>query len=66
MTPAEVRKRVADIAQAKGDPEIAHSMQDGLYRELLQAIADGECERPKSCAAEALKVEDIDFPRWMA
>ncbi len=66
MTPADVRKRVAAIAQVAEDDEKAHGMQDRLFSDVLRAIADGECERPKAVAAETLKVIDLDFSRWTA
>lgn len=66
MTLDDVKKRVADIAAMAGDAEVAHSAEDGLYLELLEAIADSKCEDPQGCAAEAVKTQAIDFERWCA
>jgi hypothetical protein len=61
-----VRQRVADIEAVSGDPEDAHSDQDTLYRDVLEFIAGHDRDLPGRLAAEALKVEEIDFPRWCA
>ncbi len=64
MNPEIVRSRVLDIARIKGDDESAHSAEDTLFQDVLAAIADGKCERPEICAAEALKSLDTEFARW--
>ena len=66
MTSEEVKKRVADIAACKDDPEAAHSMEDDLYFDLLAQIASGLCVDAKGCADEATKSKEINFPRWCA
>lgn len=65
VTPAMIREWVAKIASMVGDPEAAHSEEDVMKDCVLQAIAGG-IEDPASCAAEALKSCDLDFPRWCA
>jgi hypothetical protein len=65
MTPADVLQKVADIEAAKGDPEIAHGLEDDLYRSVLSAIAHG-ARNPKSLADAALHTQLVDFPRWRA
>lgn len=65
----ECRRRVAAIEAAKDNDENAHSQQDRLYRDVLQAIADGadfSLGHAISLAREALAVEDIEFDRWCA
>lgn len=68
MTLDEVKKRVAAIAAAAvaDDDESAHSMEDELHQDVLNAIAECQCEDPHKVAAEALKTKEIDFARWCA
>lgn len=65
MTTEEIQKRVAEIAAMSGDPESAHSAEDTLHQDVLQAIADGAAA-PATLALEALKTWEIGFPRWCA
>lgn len=65
MTLDEVKTRVESIRRRRGDDEGAHGMEDDLYCDVLQAIADGTHEDdPSVLAAEALKTRKIDFARW--
>ena len=57
--------RVALIRTKAGDNEVAHVMEDSLYKDVLGAISEG-ATNPASLAAAALKAEDIDFSRWYA
>jgi DNA-binding FadR family transcriptional regulator len=67
MTVDDVRAAVAKIAaMADYNDETAHSKEDELHQRVLEAIAKGECDDPRACAAEALKTVDIDFARWCA
>lgn len=66
LTVQEVRECVDNIAKKTYDDEVAHSMEDGLHQEVLRAIANGACENPQACAAEALKTCDLSFCRWCA
>lgn len=61
----EVKTRVQDIKNFKGDYEAAHSKEDELHREVLKAISEGE-ENPEKLAEEALKTREIDFARYCA
>jgi hypothetical protein len=63
LTLAEIRKRVEEIRQEAGDDERAHLSEDQLRRDVLSAIADGRCEKPREAAAIALETESIDFAR---
>lgn len=65
MTKQEVIERVKQIEAIRHDDEVAHSMEDDLYRDVLRAIAGGEIDGHE-LAAEALKVEKIKFARWCA
>lgn len=66
MNVLQVQAAVALISTVAGDDERAHGAEDELHQALLRSIADGTCENPKACAAEALKTLDIDFARWCA
>jgi len=48
-----------------GDPEVSHSLEDKLYKEVLEAIAKG-AENPSELAKEVLKVSELNFARWYA
>lgn len=66
MTVDDVKKRLALIrVEAETDDETAHAAQDGLYTDVLQAIADG-AEDASGLAREALRVREIEFSRWYA
>jgi hypothetical protein len=65
ITVAEVKARVAEIRALAGDDESAHSSEDALWAEVLQAIADG-APNAKELAKAALKTSEIDFARWCA
>lgn len=60
-----VRQRVEDIRAMTGDPEAAHSTEDELLVEVLEAIAAGTENAPE-LASEALTVCAVSFPRWYA
>jgi hypothetical protein len=61
----EIRTRVARIEAIRHDDEVAHSMEDDLYADVLRAIANG-AENAAELAREALRTGDIDFARWTA
>jgi len=63
MTKNEVKKRVKDIKDSADDYESAHSMEDDLYQDVLNAIAEG-AEDAAVLAKEALKTTKINFPRY--
>jgi hypothetical protein len=69
MIVEEVKKRI-ELIKAKGefehDDEVAHSMEDQLWQDVLTAIAEGYCEDPKALAGEALRTVGLDFSRWCA
>lgn len=68
MTLRDVQERLAAIRAAAGDSEIAHRLQDALYEDVLAAIASGDTPNcsPGELAQDALLVQMIRFPRWMA
>lgn len=66
MTLDDVKARVARVKAMAGDPEGAHGEEDDLRRDLLEAIARGQCANPAECAALAVTTEQLSFPRWCA
>ena len=46
-----------------GDHDVAHTEEDRLYREVLQAIAHGTT-KSRILAAYALDTQKIVFQRW--
>ena len=65
MNIEDVKKRVDKIKEKITDDEIAHGMENQLWQDVLQAIADG-VENPAELAKEALKTNEVDFCRWNA
>lgn len=65
MTVAEIHERTQQIKDVADDPEIAHPLEDGLRRDVLEAIANGAAN-PRELAAAVLATSDIEFPRWYA
>lgn len=68
MTVKEVRARVEAIEQSKHDPEVAHGLEDNLYRTVLHVIGHKRLgiKEQRAIAREALKTQEIDFARWAA
>jgi len=64
MTVDEIKARVAEIEAMRDDDAEAHVKEDGLYQDVLSAIARGECADPAGCAAAALETVAICFARW--
>ena len=52
-------------AAANRDPESAHAAEDEIYIRVLEMIRDGS-PFPRELAARALRLRDLDFPRWFA
>ena len=66
MTEQDVQERVEEIRRVALDYEDAHGKEDDLYRDVLQAIADGSGKDPMSLAQAALKTQGIEFQRVCA
>lgn len=66
MTVKYIEKQVQFIASIAGDDEAAHGMEDSLYAEVFQAIAEGRCSAPADCARAVLETKKLDFARWCA
>lgn len=60
----QVAERLAEIRDMTDDPERAHSAERDLWRTVLEMAADSH--DVAGAAKEALKTEDVDFPRWFA
>ena len=65
MTLADIKARIKAIKACAHDAEKAHGMEDDLYRDVLEAIAN-DCLAPIVFAKEVLKAGKIDFARWGA
>jgi hypothetical protein len=65
MTTDEINERVQAIKDIAHDDEVAHSAEDRLYIDVLQAIANG-ADNPRELAAAALATQGIEFARWYA
>lgn len=65
MSPEDVRTRVAQIERMAMDDEAAHSAEDALHRDVLDAIANGAPDA-EALAREALDTLSMSFARWCA
>lgn len=63
---SEAKEWVNDIKDNRRDFEAAHVLEDELYLKVLRGIADGTCEDPQQVAKEAIKTQNISFPRYCA
>lgn len=59
----EVKFIVGGINKLKQDDEVAHSLEDELYRRVLFMIANNH-PMSSELAKEVLKTGDIEFSRW--
>jgi hypothetical protein len=66
VNPIIAKLRVDAIRKVAADDEMAHSMEDKLYADVLQAIADGTAVAGSECARIVLTTRDISFTRWCA
>ena len=66
MTHFDVLTRLSEIRKmaATEDYEVAHNMEERMWRSVLRAIAKGEGDPPAVLAKAALQVDDLDHPRW--
>ena len=63
-----VLKAINKIDATTHDPEVAHGLEDDLWREVLGAIGYGDlsAEEARELAAAALRSRTVKFPRWSA
>lgn len=64
MNISDIKNRVQRIEDAQDDDEVAHALEDTLYQDFVEYIADfgNECER--EMAKEILKTKYINFGRY--
>ena len=62
-----VKIRVKQIVGCIDDDELAHSLEDALYRDIISWISNlGVRKNVRLICEEALKTEDLPFSRWCA
>ncbi len=69
VTKTEALARVEDIRVIQGDDELAHSKEDQLRRDILEAIVNNPSLTKgaiRELARIALSTEALDFERWCA
>ena len=69
MEVKEVKERIAKIEHCKDDDEMAHSYEDDLFYDFVEAVKDEKYKTRKEIievATELFKVRDIKFARWHA
>lgn len=65
----EIKKRIKKIEEYKFDDEIAHSYEDDLFYDFVNAIKNGKYETKEEivkASEEIYKVRKISFSRWHA
>ena len=65
MTTEEIMRTIQEISRLSEDDEVAHSMEDELWENVLKAISEG-APNAAELAAYALKTKNISFSRWCA
>jgi len=65
LTPDLIARRIARVEDVRHANDQAHSAEDELLADVLNAIASGHPE-PAELAREALKVRDVKFTRYYA
>jgi hypothetical protein len=63
VTRLDVLRKVKAIEDAQRDHEMAHGLEDDLYRQVLSAIAHG-APNAAELANAALYTQTLDFKRW--
>jgi len=62
MTINDVKEKVEEIRTRRYDDEVAHNLEDKLYREVLQEIAKGTAN-PNGLASAVLESRKLNFNR---
>lgn len=65
MTLEELQKKIDEIKQIRDDDEVAHSREDRLRHDVLEAVAEGS-PIAKELAELVLTTTGIHFSRWCA
>jgi hypothetical protein len=75
MTPQEALFRVGVISALTYDNEVAHSLEDELYYDIIKLVADIESKEEFTffdlaelvqVAKAALRTKEFSFTRWYA
>lgn len=68
MTVKDILEKVEEIRTFASDDEAAHSAEDALWEQVLEAIAKGGLNSTglRQLATAALKTRNINFARWCA
>lgn len=59
-----IRSEIKDIEDMSHNPEVAHEMEDDLYTDFIQFIANSSNNEFSKLAQEVLKAKEINFRRW--
>lgn len=63
----DIQKMIDEVRKQKGDSEIAHSLEDGAYISVLEAIRDETTDpHARELASKVLEINSIEFSRWYA
>lgn len=67
MNVQHIEEQLAEIEAEKGDNEVAHRVQDLLFEDFIQHVAD-TCQdtRIAEQAKAVLRALTIEFDRWYA
>lgn len=67
MTIEEIKKRIEEIkAKAEEDYEVAHVLEDELYKHFIAYVAQDKDADIAEKAALVLTTGELDFTRWYA
>lgn len=66
MSKDELRERINKIQENSYDDEVAHSLEDDLYRDFIESLAAGTITSPATMAKMLLETKKMDFARWCA
>lgn len=66
MNLAEVQRRIQEIENSAHDPEVAHGLEDNLYADFVEWVAEEGNHPFALVATQVLRTPEIDFPRWTA
>jgi ribosomal protein S20 len=62
----EIKKRIKEIKGKTWDNEVAHDMENLLYKDFIKSIANGDTDNIQEKAKLILTTKNIKFTRWYA
>lgn len=62
----DISQKINKIKETSDDDEMAHGLEDELYKEFIKSIAEGKVEYIQEKAKMILIVQHINFSRWCA